>query len=78
MRNAYLNAREVAADKFTSMPGRGALIVCTVAGNVAVKFAGGAIVPYPVVVGANHIDDVALVGFTATGTTATSTVYLLD
>lgn len=57
--------------------GRGVRIVATAAGVVALKFADGSVLPFPVNVGVSA-DELAVVDVVAAQTTAAATVYVLS
>jgi hypothetical protein len=57
--------------------GRGVFINCSVAGNVALKFADATVLIVPVYVGPNLIDNMAIVDVVAGSTTATAIVTVL-
>ncbi len=78
MRVPYYNARQMTADMISDMASRGVDIIASVAGNVTLIYKGGARVAYPVATGLTRINDVAMVGFSASGTTATASVFMLD
>lgn len=75
MRNPYLGVYPLTADKFLGKANvaRGVLIIATVAGNITLKFRDGSSISYPFGVGKTQWDDVAIVGYSATGTTGTIT-----
>jgi hypothetical protein len=55
----------------------GAVIACTVAGIVQLKLRGGTLLLVPVAVGFTKIDDLAVIGVVAAGTSATAVVDAL-
>lgn len=73
----YTDARPVTADQVLPAPGRGVFIATTAAGNVRLRLAGGTFLVVPAAVGPTLIDNIAAVGFTSAGTTATATVSVL-
>lgn len=73
----YTGARQVAADQALAMPGRGVFIATSAAGNVRLRFQDNSFLVVPAAVGPTILDNVAVVGFTSSGTTATAVVSVL-
>lgn len=59
-------------------PGTGVLIACTTAGNVALLLKGQTTLVVPVQVGANWIDNLAVIDVVAGSTTAVANVDVLS
>lgn len=73
----YLGARPVSADQTLTAPGRGVFIATTAAGNVRLRMQDGSFLVVPAAVGPTLFDNLAVTGYTASGTTATAVVSVL-